>query len=220
MNSDLLEFTILCITTLFAMINPIGVSAIFIGITGHLPPRQVQHVALKSVLTAFVILVTFALFGSLIFKAFSISLQNLKIVAGVLFFLLGYEMIQARISRTKMDKPEDMADMHEYTQNIAITPLAIPLISGPGSIATVVILMEQYQNLIHRSVLFLSILLVLIVTYCFLRFAHPLMSFLGPSGSKVLTRIMGLIVMLMAVEYFFAGLKPTIRDIMNIPLGI
>ncbi|WP_211831065.1 MarC family protein [Kistimonas asteriae] len=216
MANSLMEFALLCLTSLFTMINPVSITPVFSSITADLPVQQARHVALKATMTAFAILVTFALTGSIIFKVFAISVNSLKIVGGVLFFLMGYEMVQARMGRTRIDKQEEMEDLEEYTNNVAITPLAIPLICGPGAIATVIILMEQHKDILFRSVLFLSILTVIGVTYLFLLFAKPIMDRLGESGNKVLMRIMGLIVMVIAVEYFFGGLKPMLRDIFEI----
>ncbi|OQX36842.1 MAG: antibiotic resistance protein MarC [Oceanospirillales bacterium LUC14_002_19_P2] len=216
MAHSLMEFALLCLTSLFTMINPVSITPVFSSITADLPVQQARHVALKATMTAFAILVTFALTGSIIFKVFAISVNSLKIVGGVLFFLMGYEMVQARMGRTRIDKQEEMEDLEEYTNNVAITPLAIPLICGPGAIATVIILMEQHKDILFRSVLFLSILTVIGVTYLFLLFAKPIMDRLGESGNKVLMRIMGLIVMVIAVEYFFGGLKPMLRDIFEI----
>lgn len=210
------EFVLLCLTSLFTMINPVSITPVFSSITAGLPVKQVRHVALKAAMTAFAILVTFALTGTLIFKVFAISVDSLKIVGGTLLFLMGHEMVQGRMGQTQIDKPEDMKHFEEYTNNMAITPLAIPLICGPGAIATVIILMEQYKSILFRSVLFLSILMVISVTYMFLLFAKPIMDRLGKSGNKVLMRIMGLIVMVIAVEYFFGGLKPILRNIFDI----
>ncbi|MCK5894420.1 MAG: NAAT family transporter [Endozoicomonadaceae bacterium] len=216
MSDSPVEFMFLCLTSLFTMINPVSITPVFSSITASLPVKQVRHVALKATMTAFAILVIFALTGTFIFKMFAISIDSLKIVGGLLLFLMGYEMVQARMGQTRIDKPEDIIDFEEYTNNMAITPLATPLICGPGAIATVIILMEQYNDILFRSLLFLSILMVISVTYMFLLFAKPIMDRLGESGNKVLMRIMGLIVMVIAVEYFFGGLKPILRNIFEI----
>ncbi|MBU2707048.1 MarC family protein [Zooshikella marina] len=213
--NELLEFVLLCITSLFTMINPLSITPIFVAMTHDLEPSDARHVALKATITAALILVVFAVTGQFIFKVFSISVDSLKIVAGVLFFLMGYEMVQARLSRTKFDK-RSLEDTEEYTNDLAITPLAIPLISGPGAIATVIILMSQSNHMLYYSVLFLSIMGVCGVTYVFLLFAKPIMKCLGESGNKVLMRIMGLIVMVIAVEFFFGGLKPILQSILSI----
>ncbi|MCL6271505.1 MarC family protein [Sansalvadorimonas sp. 2012CJ34-2] len=215
MPSSLVEFGLLCLTSLFTMINPISIAPVFLSLTAELPSEQRRDVARKATATAFVILVFFALTGSVIFKVFGISVHGLKIVGGVLFFIMGYEMVQARLSRTRFDKAEELDAMDAYSQDVALTPLAIPLICGPGAIATVIILMQE-QDLTHQVTLFFSIAIVCVVTWVALLFASPIMNRLGESGNKVLMRVMGLIVMVIAVEYFFAGLGPILQKILGI----
>ncbi len=215
MSPSLAEFGLLCLTSLFTMINPISIVPVFLSLTAELPSGQRRDVARKATATAFVILVFFALTGSIIFSVFGISVHGLKIVGGVLFFIMGYEMVQARLSRTRFDKAEELEAMDAYSQDVALTPLAIPLICGPGAIATVIILMQE-QDFVHQLTLFFSIAIVCIVTWVSLLFASPIMNRLGESGNKVLMRVMGLIVMVIAVEYFFAGLGPIFQKILGI----
>ncbi|WP_281647611.1 MarC family protein [Parendozoicomonas sp. Alg238-R29] len=216
MSPTMAEFGVLCLTSLFTMINPISIAPVFLSLTSGLEPYQRKQVARKATLTAFVILVFFALTGSVIFQVFGISVHGLRIVGGVLFFIMGYEMVQARLSRTRFDKAEELEAIDAYSHDVALTPLAIPLICGPGAIATVIILMQE-QTLTHQMILFVSIAAVLLVTWVALLFASPIMNRVGESGNKVMMRVMGLIVMVIAVEYFFAGLKPIMRDILGIP---
>ncbi len=216
MSSSMAEFGVLCLTSLFTMINPISIAPVFLSLTAGLNGEQRRQVARKATLTALAILVFFALTGSVIFEVFGISVHGLRIVGGVLFFMMGYEMVQARLSRTRFDKAEDLEAIDAYSHDVALTPLAIPLICGPGAIATVIILMQE-QTISHQLILFASILIVMLVTWVALLFASPIMNRVGESGNKVLTRVMGLIVMVIAVEYFFAGLGPIVRDILKIP---
>ena len=215
MSPSLAEFGLLCLTSLFTMINPISIAPVFLSLTAELPGEQRKEVARKATVTAFVILVFFALTGSVIFSVFGISVHGLKIVGGVLFFIMGYEMVQARLSRTRFDKAEELEAMDAYSQDVALTPLAIPLICGPGAIATVIILMQE-QPVLHQVTLFFCIATVCVATWIALLFASPIMNRLGESGNKVLMRVMGLIVMVIAVEYFFAGLGPILQKILGI----
>ena len=218
MSPLLTDFALLCLTSLFTMINPFSVAPVYLSLTMGFNQSQRRRVANKATVTAFFILVFFALSGSLIFKLFGISVDGLKIVGGILLFLTGFDMVQARLSRTRFDKPEDMQVIDAYSQDVALTPLAIPLISGPGAIATVIILIHD-GDAAHQGVLFASIALVCLVTWLSLLFADPLMRRLGDGGNKVLMRIMGLIVMMIAVEYFFSGLRPIMRSMLNIAVS-
>ena len=216
MAPSMAEFGVLCLTSLFTMINPLSIAPVFLSLTNGLDSGRRRQVAGKATLTALCILVFFGLTGSIIFEVFGISVHGLRIVGGVLFFMMGYEMVQARESRTRFDKAEELEAIDVYSQDVALTPLGIPLICGPGAIATVLILMQE-QPLAHQAILFSSILIVMLVTWISLLFASPIMNRLGEGGNKVLTRVMGLIVMVIAVEYFFAGIGPIIQNILHIP---
>ncbi|MGY0218650.1 MarC family protein [Endozoicomonadaceae bacterium StTr2] len=218
-DNHLLEFGLLCLTSLFTMINPLSITPIFTSMTAGLPREQSRNVARRATITAAAILIIFAVTGSAIFEVFGISTNSLKIVGGVLFFLMGYEMVQAKLNRTQFDNSQNLQAIDEYTNDVAITPIAIPLICGPGAIATVIILMNQAKGHAEEAVLLSVILSVCTITYLFLRFAKKIMARLGDSGNKVLMRIMGLIVMVIAVEYFVGGMKPILRDIFMIQAG-
>ncbi|RRJ85447.1 MarC family protein [Aestuariirhabdus litorea] len=212
---NMVEFFLLCVTSLFTVVNPLSVTPIFTSMTSQLDRKITRRVAGKATLTAAIILVLFAITGEFVFRVFSITVDSLRIVGGVIFFIMGYEMIQARLSRIRFDK-DNLHEMESYTQDIAITPIAIPLIAGPGAIASVIILMSTHGGVEYHLVLFVSIALVSLVTYLFLLFATPIMDRLGESGNKVLLRIMGLIVMVIGVEFFISGLTPILRRILMI----
>ena len=126
--SPLLEFALLSFVSMFTMVNPVGVIPVYTAMTSKLSPHESHRVARKATLTAFAILLTFALTGQFIFRFFSISINSLRVVGGVIFFIMGYEMLQAHLSRTQFDDEET----HEYVNDISITPLGIPIICGPG----------------------------------------------------------------------------------------
>lgn len=197
------EFALLSFVSLFTMVNPLGVVPVYVTMTGALTPAQARRVALKASVTATLVLAVFAVGGQLIFRFFHISIDSLRIVGGILFFLIGYEMLQARLTRTK----HDAESTSEYIEDIAITPLGIPMIAGPGAITSVILLMNESGTVAHRAALFAAMAIVMLLTYVFLVGAKRVVTALGPSGNKVLTRLMGLIVMVIAVEFFFAGLK-------------
>ena len=203
LGGGIAEFALLSFVSLFTMVNPLGVAPIYVTMTSALTPREARRVALKASVTATLVLVLFAVGGRFIFRFFHISIDSLRIVGGILFFLIGYEMLQARLTRTK----HDAETTSEYIEDIAITPLGIPMIAGPGAITSVILLMNETGTMAHRAALFAAMGVVMLLTYAFLVGAKRVVSVLGPSGNKVLTRLMGLIVMVIAVEFFFAGLK-------------
>jgi multiple antibiotic resistance protein len=207
-SKPLLDYGLLAFVSLFTMVNPVGVLPVYVTMTSQLDARASRGVALRAVATAAGVLVLFALTGQIIFHFFAISVDSLRVVGGVIFFVMGYEMLQARLSRTKHDE-ETVA---EYVEDVAITPLGIPIIAGPGAITTVILLMNEADTLARRAVLLSVLAAILAVTFALLVAARRVTSFLGVAGNKVLLRIMGLIVMVIAVEYLVAGLRPIVAS--------
>src|SRR5439155_27102632 len=132
---DVAAIGLLCFVTLFAVVEPLGLIPIFIGMTGGLTPTAQRAVARRAVLVAFLTLLVFAVTGQLIFRFFGISIDSMKVVGGILFFLIGYDMLQAQYTRTKFDE----ANPREADGDVALTPLGIPMIAGPGAITTVIV---------------------------------------------------------------------------------
>ena len=128
---------------------------------------------------------------------------------------MGYDMLQAKLSRIKQPKK----DIKEFESDIAVTPLGIPLICGPGAITVTMILVQDAKVLSYKILLILAIISVLIIVYFSLISSQKILKFFGSGGTKVMMRIMGLIVMVIGVEFFFAGVKPFLRDIFNISVS-
>jgi multiple antibiotic resistance protein len=212
MNRALVEYGLLCFTTLFTMMNPVGIIPHYIAMTEKLDPQQSRRIAIRAILVATIIMFLFALTGNFLFNFFSISIHSMRIVGGVIFFILGYEMLHARLSRIQ----HDHGDRFTHAQDLAITPLAIPIICGPGAITTVIIFMNTADTFAKKGILCSCIIAVILLTFLMLISGKKIMSFLGESGNKVLMRIMGLIVMVIAVEFFFSGLKPILQEIFKI----
>jgi multiple antibiotic resistance protein len=207
-----LQFGLLCFVSLFTIIDPFGALPIFVSMTTKLSHSESRRVALRAALTAWIVLVLFALTGRFLFDFFGISVNSLRVVGGIIFFIMGYEMLEARLTRTKSDQES----VTEYVEDIAITPIGIPLIAGPGAITTVIVLMNETTGLIEKEIaLMLAITAVLTIAFFFLIGARQVMHVLGPSGNKVLLRLMGLIVMAIAVEFFFNGLRPIVQGMLK-----
>lgn len=208
----LFEFGLLAFTSIFTMVNPLGVIPVYTSMTSGLTSQEARRVAVKAVFTAALTLLLFAFSGRFIFEFFQISVNGLRVVGGIIFFMAGYDMLQARLIRTKSDDETPT----EFGNDIAITPLAIPLICGPGAITAAIVMMNDAHIIVQKILLTGVILLVLTITLALLLSARKVMKFLGDSGNKVLMRIMGLIVMVIAVEFLFSGLTPIVRDMLMI----
>ena len=206
---SLFEYGLLAFTSIFTMVNPLGIIPVYTSMTAEMSSKEARQVAIKAVSTAFITLTVFAFSGKFIFEFFQISINSLCVVGGIIFFMAGFDMLQARLIRTKSDEETTK----EFANDIAITPLAIPLICGPGAITASIVMMNDAVAIPQKAILFSIIFLILGITLLVLLSARKVMTFLGDSGNKVLMRIMGLIVMVIAVEFLFSGLKPILRDI-------
>ncbi len=199
-------------TSFITLMNPLGIMPVFLTMTNGLDKKGKRRTAIRSLITAFFTLIAFAFGGEMLFNFFGISVAGLKVVGGVLFFILGYDMLNARLSRIKIT-PEEVKS---YVNDVSITPLGIPMIAGPGSITNAIILMDQSQTVMEKSVLIASILAVCLIILVILLSANSIMKVLGDTGNKILMKLMGLIVMVLAVEFFFTGIEPYLKTIFNL----
>ena len=206
--NDLLTFGLVSLSAVFFVVDPIAVVPIFLAMTARDSPAQRRMLALRASVACGLTLTLFALAGQLIFKLFGISLGAFKIAGGALLFLLALDMMQARASRTKTT-PEEQREGIEK-DDVAIIPLAIPLLSGPGSIATVMVLMSRHHSWVYAIPVFASIAITAVVTWIMLRGASWLEARLSKTFMNVTGRVMGLILAAVAVEFVVAG----IRDVM------
>ena len=210
--SPIFEFALLSFVSMFTMVNPLGVVPVYTAMTAKLSSQESHRVARKATFTALVILLAFALTGQWIFRFFSISVNSLRVVGGVIFFFMGYEMLQARLSRTQFDDETN----HEYINDISITPLGIPIICGPGAITTSILLMNESKSAMQSGIVLGIIILIMLLTYALLMGSKQVTHLIGENGNKVMLRLMGLIVMVIAVEFFFNGLTPIIREMLKV----
>jgi multiple antibiotic resistance protein len=209
---DPITFGIFCFVSLFAMVEPVGALPVYLAMTADLTIPQQRSVAKRATLIAYITLLVVAFTGQFVFRFFGISVHSLKVVGGIIFFLIGYEMLQARLSRTNYDEESTT----EYSNDIALTPLGIPLICGPGAMANTIVLWNEASTFMKRTAMLVAITAVMLVTLAVLLGGRSLARFLGESGNKVILRLMGLITMVIAVDFFFDGLKPIVRDILMI----
>ncbi|RXP53224.1 NAAT family transporter [Lutibacter sp. HS1-25] len=211
--NELYTFSLLAFTAFFTIINPLGTMPIFMSMTASLSKERRKQTAKKATIVAFFTVIAFAFSGQVLFNFFGISVNSFRIVGGLIFFMMGWDMLQARLGQFKHTDDEEQLDA--YVEDISITPLAIPMICGPGAITNAIILMEDADNYQQKIVLIATIAFVLLLTYWVLVGASKITEKLGSTGNKVMMRLMGLIVMVIAVEFFFSGLKPIILGIMK-----
>jgi multiple antibiotic resistance protein len=209
--TEAITFGLLCFTSFFTLINPLGTMPIFMTMTADLTDKDRNKIARKATLVSLFTIIAFALSGQLLFNFFGISVNSFRIVGGVIFFMMGMDMLQARLGQVKIKDSE----VKSYVNDISITPLAIPMICGPGAITNSIVLMEDATTLQKKIVLFAAIVITMFITYLILFSSSKIIKILGQTGNNVMMRLMGLIVMVIAVEFFFSGLKPIILGMIN-----
>ena len=207
--NELIAFFILAFSSLFTLVNPVGLSPVFLSMVDHCDERERRQIAFKGVITAAVVLIMFTFLGRLIFSFFGITVSGFKIAGGILFFRTGIQMLEARVPRTRSTpKEETEAGTKE---EIAYTPIGIPLIAGPGAISSVMIFSSEAENWEYKLVLLGVITLVMGLTYFIFQMADNLAHRFGTIGLRITQRIMGLILMVIAVEFIISGVEPIIK---------
>ena len=147
---DIFVYLTLCFTSLFTLMDPLGVMPVFLQMTDGMDTKERRYIALKACTIAFIILVLFTLSGRFLFHFFGISTNGFRIVGGIIIFKIGYDMLQAHFTHVKLNETE----RKEYSKDITITPLAIPMLCGPGAISSGITLMEdasEYSALSFRK---------------------------------------------------------------------
>ena len=207
----IIPYALLCFTSFFTLTNPLGTMPVFLTMTNGLSNEERNRIIKRATITSFLILIGFTFCGQFLFKFFGISTNGFRIAAGIIILKIGYDMLQARYSNAKLKEDEIKA----YANDISITPLSIPMLCGPGAIANGIILMSDASNWTLKATLVGVIGLVYILTYIILRLSTRLVRIMGETGNNVMMRLMGLILMVIAVECFVGGLKPILIDIIQ-----
>ena len=207
----IIPYALLCFTSFFTLTNPLGTMPVFLTMTNGLSNEERNRIIKRATITSFLILIGFTFCGQFLFKFFGISTNGFRIAAGIIILKIGYDMLQARYSNAKLKEDEIKA----YANDISITPLSIPMLCGPGAIANGIILMSDASNWTLKATLVGVIGLVYILTYIILRLSTRLVRIMGETGNNVMMRLMGLILMVIAVECFVGGFKPILIDIIQ-----
>lgn len=206
---EILKYLLILYGGLFAITNPVGAVPVFLSVTHDLSWRERREIATKTAITVVLTLLTFALIGQWIFRFFGSSVDAFAIAGGILLFRMAMEMLSGKLSSVKISR-EETEEFDEETvtlEEVAIIPLAIPLISGPGAITTVMLYMARSATLAEKAVVLVSILLIGMTVWLTLCSANRIKAKLGRVGIKVMTRMMGLILTSMAVQMMINGIK-------------
>ena len=207
----IIPFALLCFASFFTLTNPLGTMPVFLTMTNGLSNEERKRIVKRATITSFLILMGFTFCGQFLFQFFGISTNGFRIAAGIIILKIGYDMLQARYSNAKLKEDEIKA----YANDISITPLSIPMLCGPGAIANGIIYMSDATTWELKVTLISVIAIVYVITYIILRLSTKLVKIIGETGNNVMMRLMGLILMVIAVECFVGGLKPILIDIIQ-----
>ena len=211
MMETVFPFALWCFTSLFTITSPLSTMPVFLTMTQSLDEKERRAVAIRSTLVACCALLLFVLAGQFLFKFFGISTNGFRIVGGIIIFRIGFDMLQAKYTPMNLRKEE----IKEYANDVSVAPLGIPLLCGPGAIANAIVLMQEAHSFEMKTALIVAIVLVYVVTFCLLRWAGQLVKFIGETGNNVMMRLMGLILMVIAVEWFVSGARPILTEILH-----
>ncbi|CAN5829410.1 NAAT family transporter [soil metagenome] len=205
------QFAILAFTSLLAIVNPLGAVPLYITLTAPYTRTQRAATLRRAIVTGMSVLLVFALAGTYILQFFGITRQAFQIAGGILFFAIGWDMLQAKRSRVKTTEAEET----ESTQkdDVGIIPLGLPTLAGPGAITTVIALNGQAVTLLDSAAVYIAIVFVLGICWITLAAAPMLTRRMGQTGMNVMTRLMGLLVMVIGSQFVINGATTVILDI-------
>ena len=194
---------------LITIINPIAAASIMIGLIFPATPQVIRPIAFKAALLVFIASIITLFSGELIFKFFGINVLSIKVIGGIILMLIAINMAYGHQSKNRHSKEE--SEEAQEKEDISIVPLGIPILFGPGVIATIIVLnhnhLKVYNAPISYALISFAIMMASLVVYLSLRYAGTINSALGVTGMKILTRIMGLIVGAIAAQFLVSGIK-------------
>ncbi|MBF6602386.1 MAG: NAAT family transporter [Sphingorhabdus sp.] len=192
--------------TLFVVIDPPGCAPIYASLTRDASAAQRRNMAIRAVVVAALILAVFSIFGEQLLGALSISLDSFRIAGGIMLFMIALEMVFEKRTQRREDRAQEIID-HPEIEDVSIFPMAMPMIAGPGSIAAIMLLMARSDDMESRLVIVGALGLVLLLTLTGLLLAGPLMRVLGGNVEAVVTRLLGVLLGALAVQFVVDGLR-------------
>jgi multiple antibiotic resistance protein len=203
----MLETALIAFTTYFATIGPADVAALFAALTPNSSPAERRQMAIRATLIATAILLAFALFGEAVLALFGISLPALRIAGGILLLLIAIDMVFGRPSGGTTTTSEENAEA-ALKEDISVFPLATPLIAGPGAIgATMLLIADAEADRLRIAVVILVLLAMLLLTFLLLLIATQVQKLLGVTGLHVVSRMVGVLLAALAVQFIFDGIS-------------
>ena len=201
----MLQFSLIAFTSIFVLVDPVAAVPTFLAMTMGADRARRRHMARRAAWTCLIVLILFSMGGTWIFRLFGITLPAFRIAGGLILGLIGLDMLRAKRSATK-ETPGEKEEGSEK-EDIGIIPLGIPMLAGPGAISSVMVLMAQNADWRHALVILSAIAAISALSYVVLAAADRVSSLMHETGIAVLTRMMGLLLMAIAVQFVLDGLK-------------
>jgi multiple antibiotic resistance protein len=203
-HSVYVRFSLLALSSIFFLVDPFAALPTFLAITEGADPVRRRRIAGKGALTALIVLGTFAFTGEAIFKLFGITLPAFELAGGIILLLIGLDMLQAKRSATQEAAGDTVAAAQK--EDAGIVPLGVPMLAGPGAITSVMVLVGQVQSHWQMAAILISIALTSLICYLVLGHSNLVVRVLGDTGIRILVRVMGLLLVALAAQYFVNGL--------------
>jgi multiple antibiotic resistance protein len=207
MAGDVISFALLSLSSIIIIINPLGATLIYVSFTTSMDQTARDTVAKDACRFALIILLIVAVLGTWILQLFGITLEAFGIAGGILLFGIGMEMVYAKTSRTKLTATEKYESRD--IEDVAVMPLAIPMIAGPGAITTTIVLMNEAITItpVAIGIVFFSILISIAVTYIMMRNSDYIMKKIGQREYRAINRLLGMLLIAIAVQFVINGIR-------------
>lgn len=206
--NGLAQFALVTFTSVLFIVDPIAAVPTYLVITQLESPLERRRTARRACIAMTVLLIFFGATGTLLFRAFGITLPAFRTAGGLILWFVAMDMLRGE-RRTQEGREE--LDEGQAKEDVAFTPLAIPMLAGPGAISTVIVIAGQARGLMENVIVYGAIALTGAISYLSLRLGEPLLGRLGKTGIRVVTRIMGLILAAVAVQFVFSGIQEAFR---------
>ena len=204
MIAESLGFFLYALTSIFVIVDPISGVVTFVSLTSKMKRDEKNELAKKAVTLACLVALFFAITGSVILNLFSISVDSLRVAGGLLLFSIAFDMMHAKVSRESITDEE--ISQSQEREDIWIFPIGLPLLTGPGTISTVIVLMGGTETIVQKIIIIASIILTFIMCLYIFRFSRGIHKIIGYNGMLVFTRLMGLLLAVLAVNLTATGL--------------
>ncbi len=212
----MLDLFLSAFATLFVVIDPPGCAPIYAGLVSGASQRQAAIMALRACFIATIILLVFALFGEQLLGALHIELNSFRIAGGIMLFVIALDMVFEKRTQRREERADKIIAQNQQTpevEDVSVFPMAMPMIAGPGSIATMMLLTQRAQGTTQTLVVLGALAAVMLLTLGALAAAGPLMKLLGTRVEAVITRLLGVLLAALAAQYVIDGLKAVFAQV-------